>query len=260
MENKTALITGASSGIGREVAKILSKERNTLILVSRSQNRLQELKKELEGASPVNIKLVVKDLSETGAAEDIYREIENEHITVDTLVNIAGFGNYGPFAGTSWRKEADMLAVNIAALTQLTKLFIKGMVERKQGRIMNVSSTAAFQPGPMMAVYYASKAYVLSFSQAVAKEVEGTGVTVTALCPGPTATGFAKAAGMEHVRLFRYKNPASPADVARYGCEAMMKGKTVAIPGLLNRIMAFSTRFASRNLLLAIVGYLHGPA
>ncbi len=260
MGNKTALITGASGGIGREVAKILARDCNTLVLVSRRHDSLQEVKKELEDTSRINVILIVKDLSKPDAAEEIYREIESKHIAVDILVNIAGFGSYGPFTGTDWRKEADMLAVNILALTQMTKLFVKSMVGRKQGRIMNVSSTAAFQPGPLMAVYYASKAYVLSFSEAVANELKGTGVTVTALCPGPTATGFAQAAGMEHSRLFRFKRAASPADVARYGCEAMMKGKTVAVPGPLNRIMAFCTRFAPRRLLSAIVRRLHESA
>ena len=257
MDCKTALITGASGGIGYEFAKLLAKDYNTLVLVARSKDRLKEIKKELETASPISVIVVAQDLSEPGAAEKVFRRLESEHIFVDILINNAGFGDYGAFVETDWQKEEKMIAVNISALTEMTKLFLKGMVGRKSGRIVNVASTAAFQPGPFMSVYYASKAYVLSFSEAIANELRGTGVTITVLCPGPTATGFANAARVEQSRLFRFGKPASATDVARFGYEAMKKGKTVAIPGLLNKIIAFSVRTSPRKLLPGIVRWLH---
>ncbi len=252
MRNKTALITGASSGIGYEIAKILAKDSDILVLVSRKRERLLEVKRELENYAPVSVKVIVKDLSQPGAVEDIYRELESEKISVDILINNAGVGHLGSFTETDWRHDADIIATNITALTHMTKLFVKDMIARKKGRIMNVASTAAFQPGPLMAVYYASKAYVLSFSEAIANELRGTGVTITALCPGPTATNFAKVADMERSKLFMLKPPASAMDVAHYGYDAMMKGKTVAVHGAVNKIIAFSVRLSPRKLLSLI--------
>jgi uncharacterized protein len=257
MDCKTALITGASGGIGYEFAKLLAKDCNTLVLVARSKDRLNTIKQELETASSASVTVIDQDLADPGAAEKIFHRLESEHIIVDILVNNAGFGDHGAFVETDWQKEEKMIAVNISALTEMTKLFLKGMVERKNGRIVNVASTAAFQPGPFMSVYYASKAYVLSFSEAIANELEGTGVTITALCPGPTATGFANAARMERSRLFRFGKPASATDVARFGYEAMKKGKTVAIHGLVNKLIAFSVRTSPRKLLPIIVRWLH---
>ncbi|HXY54316.1 MAG TPA: SDR family oxidoreductase [Nitrospirota bacterium] len=252
MQNKTALITGASGGIGYEFAKLLAKDCSVLILVARSLDRLLEVKKELESIADVSVRTIAKDLSKPGVTEEIYRELENENISVDILINNAGIGSLGKFAETDWQKDAEMISLNIVALTHLTKLFVKGMIERRSGKIVNVASTAAFQPGPLMAVYYASKAYVLSFSEAIANELKGTGVNMTVLCPGPTATGFVKAAAVGESRLFRIRRPAEALDVARYGYEAMMKGKTVAIHGMLSKIVALSTRVAPRNALLSI--------
>lgn len=257
MNKQTALITGASGGIGHEFAKLLAKDCSVLVLVARNRARLGEIKKELEAAAPVSVLIIEKDLAKPGAADEIYNELKNKNMKVDILINNAGFGDSGPFADTDWLKEQTMIAVNITALTRMTKLFLQGMVERKSGRILNVASTAAFQPGPFMAVYYASKAYVLSFSEAIANELKGTGVSITTLCPGPTETGFASTARMEHSRLFSFMRPASAAGVARYGYEAMQKGKTVAIHGLLNKILAFSVRTAPRKLLPVIVRWLH---
>jgi short-subunit dehydrogenase len=260
VQKTTALITGASGGIGYEFAKLLAKDCGTLVLVARSESKLHEVKKELETIAPVNILVIPVDLSIMGAAAQLYEKLEQAQITVDILINNAGFGGHGAFVDRDWQSESDMIAVNITALTHLTKLFAKGMVARKSGKIVNVASTAAFLPGPFMAVYYASKAYVLSFSEALASELQGTGVTVTALCPGPTNTGFASAAGVEQSRLFRYPRPASSADVAHYGYEAMIKGKVVAIHGMLNKLTTFSLRTAPRKLLPAIVRWLHKPA
>ncbi len=260
MRKKTALITGASGGIGYEFAKLLAMDCGTLVLVARSVDKLDEIKKELEAGAPVKIMVIPEDLSFTGAADRLSEKLEKEQITVDILINNAGFGVHGAFVDLDWQCESDMIAVNITALTRLTRLFAKGMVARKSGRIVNVASLAAFVPGPFMAVYYATKAYVLSFSEALANELQGTGVTVTALCPGPTTTGFASTAGVERSRLFRYSRPASSADVARYGYEAMMKGKVVAVHGTLNRLTTLSLRTAPRKLLPAIVRWLHWSA
>ncbi len=257
MQKQSALITGASGGIGLEFAKLLAQECDRLVLVSRNRERLEAVKKELKRSSGATITIYAGDLSQPETVEALFGELERDHITVDILVNNAGFGDYGPFNVTEWQKEADMIAVNITALTELTKRVLKGMLARRRGKILNVSSTAAFQPGPMMAVYYASKAYVQSFSEALANEVHDTGVTVTALCPGPTATGFALAARMENSRLFRYASLATAASVARYGYEAMMKGRSVAIHGMRNRIVAFCVRLAPRKLVSSLVRWLH---
>jgi short-subunit dehydrogenase len=208
----------------------------------------------------VNVQVIPRDLSIAGAAAQVYDELEQAHISVDILINNAGFGCHGAFVDREWQSESDMIAVNITALTHLSKLCAKGMVARKSGRIMNVASTAAFLPGPFMAVYYASKAYVLSFSEALANELQGTGVTVTALCPGPTTTGWASTAGVERSRLFHYIRPAAAPDVARYGYDAMMKGKVVAVHGMLNKLTTLSLRTAPRWLPPAIVRWLHKPA
>ena len=259
MNRKTALITGASGGIGYELAKLLARDCGTLVLVARSEDRLQQVKKELEAIAPVKVLVVPQDLSRVDAAARIYEELEKAQVAVDILINNAGFGGHGAFVERDWQSESDMIAVNITALTHLTKLFARDMVARKNGRIMNVASTAAFLPGPFMATYYASKAFVLSFSEALANELKGTGVTVTALCPGPTDTNWAKTAGVEHSRLFQYTRPASSEDVARYGYRAMMQGKIVAIQGMLNKLMTQSLRTAPRKLPPAIVRWLHKP-
>jgi short-subunit dehydrogenase len=257
MQNNTALITGASGGIGYEFAKLLANDCSTIVLVARSADKLQELKKELVSISRASVIVIAKDLSQPEAAEEIYQELKKENIAVDILINNAGIGSSGNFADTDWQKESAMITLNVATLTHLTKLFVKGMVERKNGKIVNVASTAAFQPGPLMAVYYASKAYVLSFSEAIADELKGTGVQVTTLCPGPTATGFAKGANIERSRLFKLLPPAKPAEVARYGYEAMKKGKTLAVHGMINKIIALSVRFSPRSVILAIVRRLN---
>jgi len=260
MHKTTALITGASGGIGYEFAKLLAKDCATLVLVARSEDKLHDIKKELEAVAPVRVLVLPRDLSLADAATQLYEELTQAHITVDILINNAGFGGHGAFVDRDWQSESDMIAVNITALTHLSKLCAKGMVARKSGRIVNVASTAAFLPGPFMAVYYASKAYVLSFSEALASELQGTGVTVTALCPGPTTTGWASTAGVERSRLFHYIRPATAADVARYGYEAMMQGKGGAIHGMLNKLTTLSLRSAPRWLPPAIVRWLHKPA
>ncbi len=257
MGKTTALITGASGGIGYELARILAKDCSLLVLASRRKDRLEDVKKELEALAPVTVRIIATDLARSGAADEIYAELEREKIAVDILVNNAGFGHLGAFAETDGRIAQDMLAVNVQALTRLTRLFLDGMIARRRGTILNVASTAAFQPGPLMAVYYASKAYVLSFSEALAAELKGTGVSVTALCPGPTATGFQLAAGMKDSRLFTWKRPASAGKVAAFAYRAMRKGKPLAVHGVVNKVRAFSVRFTPRPLLSFVVRRLN---
>ncbi len=250
---KTVLITGASGGIGYELAKLFAQDRYNLVLVARSENKLNEIKRNFEQNYQVIVKVLGKDLSQPNAAIQIFNELETEEILVDVLVNNAGFGNFGEFVDSSWQKESDMMQVNMIALTQMTKLFLKGMVERRRGKIVNVASTAAFQPGPLMAVYYATKAYVLSFSEAIANELESTGVTVTALCPGATESGFQQASAMEESRLVKGRKLPTAEDVAKYAYKAIEKGEIVAIHGLFNWIAANIIRFLPRKVVTDVV-------
>jgi short-subunit dehydrogenase len=248
----TALITGASNGIGLELAKIHAAKGDDLVLVARNKQKLDELKSELEAAHKVKVYTIGKDLSLPNAAEDVYDETTRQHISIDYLINNAGFGDFGMFAETDWNKELQMINLNITALTHFTKLYLQDMVKHRSGRIMNVASTAAFQPGPTMSVYCATKAYVLSFSEAVNNEVSDTGITVTALCPGPTESGFQAAAALEDSKLFKGKNIPTSKTVAEYGYRAMMSGKTVAIHGLVNSILANFVRIMPRSLVVKV--------
>ena len=248
----TALITGASNGIGLELAKVHASKGGDLVLVARNKTKLDELKAELESQFKVSVYTIGKDLSANNSAQEVYDETTKQNIQIDYLINNAGFGDFGMFAETEWSKELQMINLNITTLTQFTKLYLQDMVKRKSGKIMNVASTAAFQSGPTMAVYYATKAYVLSFSEAVDNEVSGKGVTVTTLCPGPTESGFQAAAAMEESNLVKGKKLPTAKEVAEYGYSSMMKGKTVAIHGMINWIMANSVRFTPRALVVKL--------
>jgi short-subunit dehydrogenase len=248
----TALITGASNGIGLELAKVHASKGGDLVLVARNKTKLDELKEELESQFKVSVYTIGKDLSANNSAQEVYDETTKQNIQIDYLINNAGFGDFGMFAETEWNKELQMINLNITTLTQFTKLYLQDMVKRKSGKIMNVASTAAFQSGPTMAVYYATKAYVLSFSEAVDNEVSGKGVTVTTLCPGPTESGFQAAAAMEESNLVKGKKLPTAKEVAEYGYSSMMKGKTVAIHGMMNWIMANSVRFTPRALVVKL--------
>ncbi|PKH66941.1 short-chain dehydrogenase [Flavobacterium sp. ALD4] len=250
---KTALITGASSGIGFELAKIFAREGNDLVLVARNVSKLQELKNSLEKEFSIKAFIIAKDLSKIDSAQEVYNELKNKSIVIDYLINNAGFGDFGMFTDTNWKKEEEMIQLNITTLTQFTKLFLKDMVLQKKGKIMNVASTAAFQPGPTMAVYYATKSYVLHFSEAIDNEVRDKGITVTALCPGATESGFQDAADMNESKLVKGRKLPTSKEVAEYGFRAMMKGKRVAIHGLFNSIMANSIRFTPRALTVKLV-------
>jgi uncharacterized protein len=249
-QRETALITGASSGIGLDLARLMARDFD-LILTARNRARLEQIAGELQQQHGNLVHVIPADLARPEAPEQIFSEIKRRGLRVDALVNNAGFGGYGAFTDTDLQTELQMIQVNITALTHLTKLVLPGMRERKRGRIMNVASTAGFLPGPFMAVYYATKAYVISFSEAIANELKGSGTTVTCLCPGATETGFARRADMEKSRLFKIGSMRSD-DVARSGYRAMLKGKTLVITGTRNWLMMESLRFSPRKMVTAI--------
>jgi short-subunit dehydrogenase len=251
-----ALVTGASSGIGVELAREAAKDGHDVILVARRREPMQALAAELNAAG-AEITVIAADLSKPGGAAALMQIIEERGLVIDTLINNAGLGDTGPFDRADPERISSMLQVNVVALTELTRLVLPKMVARRRGSVMLVSSTAAFLPGPEMAVYYATKAYVLSFGRAIGYELRRSGVTVTTLCPGPTATEFVHVARMEGVALFNGPMPVmTAADVARRGYQAMKAGRPLIITGLPNRIIALSTRFTPTFVLLAIASYL----
>lgn len=266
---QTFLITGASSGIGYELAKVCGRNGYNLVLVARREDALKRLKFELDSTYGDQVRtcgagigtwIYRADLSNADERQQLAQWIQAEGLHVDGLINNAGFGDYGPFVETDWEKQNQMLQLNVVALTHLTHLFLPGMVERRRGRILNVASTAAFQPGPLMAVYYATKAYVLSFTSAIASELDGTGVTVTTLCPGPTQSEFQEISEMSQSKLVRGRKLPTSAEVAEYGYQAMQQGKRVAVHGFSNRVLAFSTRLLPSKLLTDFVREMQAPA
>ena len=248
----TALITGASSGIGLELARVFARNGHDVILVARSEDKLQALQSELSKDYGVQATVFSHDLTDTKAPQALFDQIQQSGLTVDVLVNNAGYGDYKEFAQSNWDKLEGMILLNVLALTHLCRLFLPGMIQRGQGQVLNVSSTAAFQPGPMMAVYFATKAYVLSFSEAIAAETEDKGINVTVLCPGPTQSDFIDRANMDRMALAsgssRDKLPTS-AEVAQFGYDALQKGQVVAVHGFTNKLMTFSTRLAPRSII-----------
>jgi uncharacterized protein len=252
----TALVTGASVGIGRDLAHVLAEHGHDLVLTARNEAQLQSLAEELQNKFGAKVNVIVKDLASPQAAPEIVEELSARRIRIDLLINNAGFGALGRFDRMPEKQVLQMLQVNVVALTQLARLLIPAMVQRRSGRVMNVASTAAFQPGPLMAEYYASKAYVLSFSEAIAAELKHTGVTVTALCPGPTLTEFQKRAGVQNSRLFD-RGSMDSMSVARIGYAAMMRGQRVAITGWRNKMLVQAVRFMPRAATLAIVKRLN---
>jgi uncharacterized protein len=248
----TALVTGASGGIGEELARLFAADGHDLVLVARSRDKLARLAAELEERHNVAARVLAADLARAEAPREIFEELNGAGVPVDALVNNAGFGSYGLFAETDLRSELELLQVNVVALTHLSKLFLPGMLARRSGYLMNVASTAGFQPGPLMAVYYASKAYVVSLSEALANECEGTGVTVSALCPGPTETGFVAAAGMEQSKLFE-RGAMTARAVAEAGYRGMLAGRTLVIPGLRNALVARAVGMLPRKMVTKVV-------
>jgi uncharacterized protein len=255
MAKGTALITGASSGIGAELAKLCAADGYDVILVARQRAALEDLAFNLSKTHGIAARALIADLADATAPRTIFESTG----AVDILINNAGFGLRGAYTETDWEAEARMIQVNITALAHLTKLYLPGMTERRSGRILNVASTAAFVPGPFMAMYYSSKAFVVSFSLAIANELQGTGVTLTVLCPGVTRTNFFETAGTANTGVL--KGPTmSAADVAREGYAAMMAGKAEIIAGSRNRWMILGTRLAPRRMLARIARRLNSPA
>jgi short-subunit dehydrogenase len=250
--NRTALITGASSGIGREFAKLFAHDHYNLVLVARNSARLAQVADELQRRFGITAKSFPLDLSASSAPQFLFDQLAHESVTIEALVNNAGYGKLGAFAEVSAEESLGQIQVNIAALTHLTRLFLGPMCERKSGKVLNVASTAGFQPGPLMGVYYATKAYVISFSEALANELQGTGVTVTCLCPGVTDTEFQKRAGTEQIRLFRQMRPMDAKKVARDGYRGLMKAKPLVISGFRNWLLAESLRVSPRRIVTAV--------
>jgi uncharacterized protein len=254
-QGETVLITGATSGIGRELARLFAADGARLVLVARATDRLAELAAELAATYGTRARVVSADLSRPGGPAEIVRALAEHHVEVDVLVNNAGFGALGPVAGVGVDRQLEMVEVNVAALTRLTALLLPGMLERRRGAVLNVASTAAFQAGPKQAVYFATKAYVLSFTEALAQEVRGSGVRVCCLAPGPTDTAGAARAGMAGTRLFRW-GVMDAGSVARAGHRGLRRGRTLVVPGLRNRMVVFSVRLLPRVLAARIAGYL----
>jgi len=248
---KTALITGAASGLGYELTLLLAEDDYNLILVDIDAEKLNEVEAKIKQAYECEVDVLVKDLSKPNVAIEIVEAIND--VTIDVLVNNAGFGLFGTFNNTEWNRELDMIHVHVITSTHLTKLLLEGMIQRGSGKILNISSLAAFQPGPLMSIYYASKSYLLSFSEAIANELKDTGVTVTVLCPGPTKTAFQDVVSANASDNKISFNMACPSEVALYGYKAMQKGKIVAIPGFINKFLASLHRFVSRSMATKIV-------
>jgi short-subunit dehydrogenase len=242
-----ALVTGASNGIGLELARVLAREGWDLVVTARNQEALDRLASELSSSYHAAVRVIAADLASPDGARRLINEITSAGLTVDALVNNAGFGLFGPFATTPLEREREMIDLNITALITLTKLCLPGMIQRRRGRVLNVASTAAFLPGPNMSVYYATKAFVLSFSEAIGDELRGTGVTVTTLCPGPTETAFQGVARMQKSRLMAGAMMGAT-DVAAAGYRGMIRGQAVVIPGATNRMVPLLVRIVPRRL------------
>ena len=248
----TALITGASGGIGYELALEHVRRGGDVILVARREDKLREYQSAWESTYGVKVHVIGMDLARRGSAQALHDAVAAKGLTVDILINNAGFGQYGLFEESDVERGLEMLELNVVTLTALTRLFVVDMLRRRSGRIMNVASTASFQPVPLFAQYSATKAYVLSFSEALNNEVSDRGVTVTTLCPGPTTSGFQDVAAMHQARMADARLMATSAEVARFGYNAMLCGKTVAVHGLLNRLTAFLVRFTPRSIIVRV--------
>jgi len=256
---QTALVTGASAGLGLDYARLFAADGHDLVLVARRRDKLDEIAAALAKDHGGKVTVIAADLQDPTAPKRIFDEVTAAGITVDFLVNNAGFGSNGAFVDLSADRELGMIDVNVRSLVHLTRLFLPGMVERKRGRVLNIGSTAGFVAGPFMATYYASKAFVNSFTEALAYELKGTGVTATVSCPGATATEFAAVAGNDKSSLFK-SGVADSASVARHGYHAMLAGKVMAIPGVKNKLSTQSVRFSPRSWVRAIAARLNKPA
>jgi uncharacterized protein len=252
MAIETVLITGASSGIGLELAKLFAADKSNLVLVARNKDAMEKLAEELRRDYGVEVEVLPKDLANHSSPQAIYDHLSADGIMVDVVVNNAGFGAVGAFAALPTQLQMDMIQVNVTALTHLTRLFLPGMIERGRGGILNVGSTAGFQPGPNMAVYFATKAFVLSFTEALAEELVGRNIKVSCLAPGPTETGFAAVAHEEDTLLFRL-GLMDVKSVALAGYRGFRSGKVLVVPGSRNKIGAFAVRLSPRSIVRKIV-------
>lgn len=258
MSKRTALITGASGGIGYELAKLFAHEGHDLVLVARNADKLKEIAEDFQSRYKITVHIVPMNLANPESVNELYYYLQRNHLRVDYLVNNAGFGSHGAFHELSLAETLEMVQLNITTLTHLSHLFLKDMIARKFGGILNIGSTASFQPGPFMAVYYASKAYVLSLSEALATEAKGTGVHVSALCPGPTKTGFQERAGVQKTHLVKRTGLMMSVErVAKIGYHGFMKGKAVIVPGIGNKALMQGVRITPRKITRDIVKFLH---
>jgi short-subunit dehydrogenase len=258
MNNKTVLITGATQGIGFELSKLFAQDGYSLVLVARNEQKLNDIRKSFKAEYDVGVRIIAKDLSRPDSAQEIFEQLKLENTIVNILINNAGFGHLGEFTETDWEVEQQMIQLNITTLTQLTKLFLPDMLDLNQGAIMNVASTAAFMPGPLMSVYYATKAYVFSFSQALANELKDTNITVNTLCPGATDTEFARVAEMDNSKLFSSSllSVMDAKTVARMGYKDLMNGKELTITGAMNKMLVQSVRVSPRKMVMNITRWL----
>ncbi len=257
--NERVLITGASGGIGYELAKLFARDGHNLVLVARDGAKLQQVARELKEAHHIHCVVFEGDLSVPGSPDALFEEVKKASADIGILVNNAGFGSLGPFHKLPLDDQLQMIQLNVTSLAHLTRLFLPQMIARKRGRIVNIASIAAYQAGPFMAVYYATKAFVVSFSEAIANELRGTGVRVTVICPGPTRTKFSKRAGAEKSSLFGKGMTMDPATVARAGYAGMKKNKTVVVVGWRNKLLAMSGRIAPRSLTANVARTLNEP-
>jgi len=250
-KDEYALVTGASSGMDYEFAKLFAKDGKNTVIISNEMDKLEEVKSEIENKHGTIVKVLAKDLSESNSPQEIYSELEEDGVNVDVLVNCAGFTVWGRFAETDWQKEAEMIQVNITSLTQLTKLYVRKMLEEGSGWILNVASVCAFMPQPLNSIYCASKSYVMNFSEAIAYELKRTPVKVTCLCPVGTATRFVERANMQNCRGAQMKMM-DAATVAKIGYKSLQKGKVIVIPSRQYRLSLLLLKFVPRRLILAI--------
>lgn len=255
MAKETVLITGASSGIGLELARFFAADGSNLVLVARSEKALQDLAAELGPKHAIQVRVLPKDLTDPEAPEQIHEELTKAGVTVDVVVNNAGFGAMGTIKDLPLQKQQEMIQVNVTALTNLTRLFLPGMVERRRGGILNVASTAAFQPGPNQTCYFATKAFVLSYTEGLAEEIKGTGVTASCLCPGATVTNFGAASGMEATAIFKM-GAMDAVTVARQGHSGFRAGRVVVITGITNFLGTLLVRMFPRFIVRKVVHLL----
>ena len=252
------LITGASTGIGYELAHLFAQEKRNLILVARGKEKLEEVSKELKDKYGTTIYIFPLDLSQASASLKLFEFTEKNKLFVETLINNAGFGIKGHISKIPLNEELEMIQVNISSLVELTKRYLPAMLSNKKGKILNVASTASFQAGPYMSGYYASKAFVLHYTEGLAEELIGTGVTATTLCPGPTITSFQLRAKMEETALFKSPLVMTGKEVAKIGFNAMKNGRVVIIAGIMNFLLVEGTRFSPRFLVRKISAFLNG--